>query len=87
MIVGTVLVVYFGSRGGSSSGFLSLDDILNLLHRVAAYAGWVIFGTAVIVLGGYSIWMDRRLFAGTIARKDKPFRATILTRCIAAGIL
>ena len=85
MITGTVLVVYFGRRG-QQSGFLSLNDILTLIRRPAAIAGWAIFAFVILILGGYSIMEDRRLFAGTVSRRDKQFRATILSRCITAGV-
>jgi drug/metabolite transporter (DMT)-like permease len=86
MITGTVLAVYFGSRGANGGSFLSLDDILRLQRRPAAYAGWAVFGSLILLLGGYSVWQDRRLLLGSVTRRDAQFRATIAARCATAGL-
>lgn len=84
-ISGTILTVYFGSKGAGQGSFLSLNDILTLIKRPAAIAGWVVFGLAVLAFGGYTVAMDRALFRGTVTRRDASFRVTIFTRAVTAG--
>jgi drug/metabolite transporter (DMT)-like permease len=85
-VIGTVLVVYFGSRGSSGSGFLSLDDILALIQRPAAVVGWSCFGSATLLLGGFTLYVDHARVVGALSRHSSLFRATLLTRTITAGL-
>lgn len=85
MITGTVLVVVFGSKT-TQSGFLSLDDILALLQRPAAWVGWGVFGTLAAVLVWLTLTIDRRVFNGLATRRDTLFRVTLYSRAVLAGI-
>jgi hypothetical protein len=85
LITGTVLAVYFGSQGGQS-GFLSLDNILTLLHQPAAYAGFSIFGAALVLFIAYTYAVERMRAAERIDVHSWWWRSTLFSRACVAGL-